>query len=590
MRSRQIISRTGVQGAKGAVAAARDLSAAAGEDMLERGGNAVDAAVAAAFVAGVIEPMETTLAGSGFMLVGLPDGQTHSIEFGPRAPRAARPDMFTLDHSRDIDRGLGISVVVGDENVQGAKAAGVPATLAGLIEGHARFGRLPLSTIMAPAIKAAHDGFPADSYFALEALEHIHALRADSGARALFLPNDLPPVSAHLGAATLGRADLIRQPALGRSLEQIAEQGAEAFYQGSVGEAFLQTHRERGGLLSREDLAAVRPVVTTPRRLQFRDCEVWAPQAPCGAVTELQMLNIWQALYPDAPPLEDSAERLDHLAQVSWHAFADRYHWLADADVVPVPDDGLLSAAYAHEIATLIRSGAAAPRSVQAGETPWNYFARHAVHDPWPHQRQSGTAPIWSPAGGTEPPAGTTHVSVVDGQGMAVGITHTAANHCGAKVVCERTGLLFDAAMGWFNARQGAANSIAPGKRPLANMGPVLLTRGGRTLAAIGAPGGRRIINAVVQVVLNLVERGMQPAEALQAPRIDASGTALLASERLADAILPLQPAYGPAVLVSEQHQGYGYELARPSIALHDGRMAHAAIDPFSRGYARGLN
>src|SRR5690606_17488108 len=132
-----------------------------------------DAAVAAAFVAGVIEPMETTLAGSGFMLVGLPDGQAHSIEFGPRAPLAARPDMFAIDHDRDIDRGLGISIVVGDENVQGAKAAGVPATLAGLGGGHARFGRLPWAKVLQPAIRAAQDGFPADPYFALEALEHI---------------------------------------------------------------------------------------------------------------------------------------------------------------------------------------------------------------------------------------------------------------------------------------------------------------------------------------------------------------------------------------------------------------------------------
>src|SRR5690606_5141944 len=140
------------------VGAARALSAQAADDILVQGGNAVDAAVAAAFVAGVIEPMETTLAGSGFMLVALPNGQTHSIEFGPRAPLAARADMFTIDHDRDIDRGLGISMVVGDENVQGAKAAGVPATLAGLAEGHARFGCLPLTKVLQPAIRAAHDG------------------------------------------------------------------------------------------------------------------------------------------------------------------------------------------------------------------------------------------------------------------------------------------------------------------------------------------------------------------------------------------------------------------------------------------------
>ena len=127
--------------------------------MLERGGNAVDAAVASGFVAGVVEPMETTLAGSGFMLVHPPEGVAHAIEFGPRAPAAARVDMFTIDESRKIDRGLGVSVVEGDANVQGIAAAGVPGTIAGLLDAQARFGRLPLAAVLAPAIRAAHDGF-----------------------------------------------------------------------------------------------------------------------------------------------------------------------------------------------------------------------------------------------------------------------------------------------------------------------------------------------------------------------------------------------------------------------------------------------
>ncbi|MYN13990.1 hypothetical protein GSY71_12660 [Pusillimonas sp. TS35] len=590
MKSRQVITRTAAYGTRGAIATARELSAAAAAGMLAAGGNAMDAAVAAAFVAGVIEPMETTLAGSGFLLVGLPDGAAHSVEFGPRAPMAARPGMFTIDENRVVDLGLGVSVVVGDENIQGARSAGVPATIAGLIRAHDCFGKLPLKTVMGPAIAAAFDGFAADSYFALEALEHIDVLRRDPGAAALFLPGGLPPASAHLGRATLGVPALIRQAALGKTLEQIAEQGAAAFYGGELGDAFLQSHRERGGILAREDLLAVNPVIASPRRLRLRDCEVLAPCAPCGALTELQILNTWQALFPEVPRGGDETGRLDMLAQASWHAFADRYHWLGDPDFVPVPEAALLSDAYARELAALIRAGAVPPRSAGSGEMPWNYFARKPAHDPWRYDDCGRDGVVWSPEGATTPPAGTTHISVADTSGMCVAITHTAANHCGAKVVCERTGLLFDAAMGWFNARQGAANSIEGGKRPLANMGPVLLMRGGRPLAAVGAPGGRRIINAVVQVVLNLVERGMTPDEALQAPRIDASGNTLLASERLEQAILPLRSQYGNAALVSEQHEGYGYELARPIIAVLDGGVAYAAADPFSRGYAQGIS
>ncbi|WP_232304939.1 gamma-glutamyltransferase [Castellaniella caeni] len=175
---------------------------------------------------------------------------------------------------------------------------------------------------------------------------------------------------------------------------------------------------------------------------------------------------------------------------------------------------------------------------------------------------------------------------MVDKDGMCASLTHTAANHCGAKVVCPRTGFLLDAAMGWFNAVPGAANSIAGGKRPLANMGPVLMTRDGKPYAALGAPGGRRIIDAVVQVIINLVERDMSPAEALQAPRIDASGSTLLISERLRDLMPGLEKGLGPIATVGEQHQGYGYELARPNLALNREGQSHAAADPFSEAYA----
>ncbi|WP_298014817.1 gamma-glutamyltransferase [uncultured Castellaniella sp.] len=590
-KSAQIITRTEVVGAGGVVAAAREATVRAAVHALEQGGNAVDAAVSAALVAGVIEPMETTLAGSGFLLVGLPTGEVSSVEFGPRAPRAAAPDMFTIDRTRDIDRGLGISVVVGDENVQGIRAAGVPMTLAGLAAAHERFGMLPWSALCRPAIQAAADGFSASPYLALEVLANIEAIRLDEGARRLFLPGGSPPSIAHLGQASLGTSCLVRQGALARSLERIAAEGVGAFYGGGVGRLLLETHRDLGGLLSHEDLVGAKAVVVPPHSLDFRDYQVHAPRAPCGGVTELQILQLWLALFPDKAPDRNEMEHVSMLAQASWHAFADRYHWLGDPDFVSVPTSGLLSDGYARKVAGLIRSGEAPPRSLGTGQAPWNYFSREAAHDPWTYEASGAArgAP-WRPAGATEPPSGTTHISVTDRNGMSVSLTHTAANHCGAKVVCPRTGFLLDATMGWFNALPGAANSIAGGKRPLANMGPVLLSRAGKPYAALGAPGGRRIIDAVVQVILNLVEHGMSPAEALLAPRIDTSGNGLLMSERLQSMAPELETLFGPVGIVGEQHQGYGYELARPNLSLFRDGRAYAAADPFSEAYAWALN
>jgi gamma-glutamyltranspeptidase/glutathione hydrolase len=173
---------------------------------------------------------------------------------------------------------------------------------------------------------------------------------------------------------------------------------------------------------------------------------------------------------------------------------------------------------------------------------------------------------------------------------MAVSLTHTAANHFGSKVVCERTGLLFDGAMGWFNARPGAANSIAGGKRPLANMAPMLLTSNGQVRAALGAPGGRRIINAVAQIALNLVERNMSAEEAVAAPRIDASGAEVLVSERLASLASTWNPDLMPWKAVTEQFMPFDYEMARPVIVTRDpDGTLHGATDPFTKGYSLAI-
>ncbi|WP_054312878.1 gamma-glutamyltransferase [Mesorhizobium sp. 1M-11] len=589
--SKQSITKQSASGRKGSVSAARQQSADAGIAMLELGGNAVDAAVAAGLVAGVIEPMETTLAGSGFMLVHSPEERkTFSVEFAPRAPGAASPGMYRIDTSRSTDRGLGISTVVDDENLEGIKAAGVPATLSGLIKGHERFGKLPLRTVVEPAIAVARDGFPADSYFALEVLANLAALRRNPGASEVFLSDGDPIPVAHLGETSLGTPPMVKQARLAETLAMIAEDGITALTHGAIGDNLVETAQELGGLLSRDDLREETTRIVEARRLRFRDHDVWGPSAPCGTLTQFQMLKLWERLFPTGGPQSDTDERLQRLADVSWHAFADRYHWLADPDFVPVPEHGLLSDAYIDEIATLIETEAPAPRSLPGDPSPWEMFAGIAAHDPWAHDSSRRRRQEWIAAGSTEPTSGTTHVSVIDAQGMAVSLTHTAANHFGSKVVCRRTGLLFDGAMGWFNARPNAANSIAGLKRPLANMAPMILTKDSEARAALGAPGGRRIISAVVQLAINIIERRMNAEGSVLAARIDASGPAILVSERLAHNVRHWDQKRYPTRLVEEQFAPFGYELARPAIVLRSPEgVISGATDPFTKGYSSAI-
>jgi gamma-glutamyltranspeptidase / glutathione hydrolase len=545
-RSAQRVVRTAACGPAVAAAASRRPPVDAALAMLDAGGNAVDAAVACGFVAGVVEPAETCLAGSGFLLAwDAAQRRATSFEFPPRAPQRCRPDMYEPVSSAGATKLLGVTTVAGDANVEGILACAVPGTVAGLLAAHERLGRLPRAQVMEPALQAATEGFEADAYYALAALDNLEVLRRHESAAAIYLDEGgLPPTPAFLGDATLGVPPLIRQPDLARTLEIVAERGAPGFYAGEVAAAIESHFEAHGGLIDRDDLAAYEPIIAEPLRLGYRGHDVFAPTSPSGAWTELQILRVLERFDMTG------SDALHAIAAASRHAFAHRYRWLGDG-AEPLGHDPDVTAA-------AIRAGDNGP---VADGKPWEVFAfdRH----------------------------GTTHFVVVDGDGMTVSCTHTAGNAFGSKVVAEGTGLLFDAGMVWFNAHPGVVNSIAPGKRPLVNMGPLLVTRDGAPRLAVGAPGGRRIIDAVVQVVVNVLDRGMAVDEALAAPRIDASGSAVLASERLGPELAALRERGHPVTAVREEHVPYCYEFARPVAAevAADGTR-RAGVHPFSEGHA----
>jgi gamma-glutamyltranspeptidase / glutathione hydrolase len=591
-RSYQEVRRRAPSGDEVAVAAARRASVDAALTMLDAGGNAADAAVACGFVAGVVEPMETCLAGSGLLLAWDPGaGRATAVDFPPRAPLAARPDMFEVVPSEDASRLLGVSAVRDDANTEGILAPGVPGTVAGLLAVHERLGRLPRRQVLEPAIRAAADGFAVDGYHALEILDHLETLRAHSDAATIHLDDrGLPPTPAYLGDATLGVPPVLHQPDLARTLELVAERGAEGFYAGETAAAIERHFAAHGGLITREDLAAYEPIVGEPLVVRYRDADVFAPVSPCGAWTALQILRALERLDLSGTSAADP-DTLHAVIVASRRAFADRYHWLGDPDHVAVPLRGLLSDGYAGEAAAAIRGGDLGPRFDMPDGFAWEVLAFAATGDPWPHDDDPARRPEYRPphpATAASDGHGTTHFAVVDGDGMMVSCTHTAGNAFGSKVVAEGTGLLFDAAMVWFNAVPGAANSIAPGKRPLVNMSPLLAVENGRARVTVGAPGGRRIIDAVVQVLANVLDRGLPLQDAMDAPRVDASGAAVLASERLGDdAIAALRARGHDVVAVREEHMPFGYEFARPvGVEVGPYSRRSGAADARTQGHA----
>lgn len=555
---------------RGTVTAPHESSVTAGLEALESGGNALDAAVAAALVAGVVEPTETTLAGSGFGLYHESTGNTWSVDFGPKAPLAASSAMFDIDPAAEGPAMLGLAPVVGNANLDGALASGVPRTLLGLLTAHGRFGRLPRRKVCEHAIRAAYDGFPADTWFITSAVSDIARLRADQEARSVFLDAEGLPIGSRTAAAqglSFQTRPRVRQPALGATLEEVCASDDSTLLDGAIARRLVETSAEHGGLLSPADLRSAMPTIAPAPSLRFRDVDVAVSAAPGGGATTLQILALWQALHPDATAAHTDPAATRSLALAIRHAFADRYHWLGDPAVVPVPTNGLLDSAYADHVAGLIREDADVPG--WATGQPWVTYASRPVHDPWSHMPGHGGAPIWRPDTATPPSSGTTHISVADADGNTAAVTHTAANHFGSGIVCPRTGLLFDSAMAWFNAAPGAANSISPGGRALANMAPALITKDGNAVSALGASGGRRIISAVAQIIIDLVDGGCPIEDVLSRPRIDASGRNLLVHEGLAehvDAVSDLDP-----IVVPYTNEPFTMDFARPNLAGYDG-------------------
>lgn len=563
MESSQLqIAKTELAVDNGCVVAQQPLAAQAGAQILAEGGNAIDAAVATAFALAVVEPMMSGLGGGGALLVDLAgEGGQHGIDFHPRAPLAASAAMFPIDAARGAVGMYGWPGVVDDANLHGYRAMGVPGAVAGLCRALEKWGRLSLGQVLEPAIELAQEGFEPDWFLSAMIAASAHEIRRWPALAQVFLPEGLPPPAR---IRSFQPAPRLCQPDLARTLRRIASHGAAEFYQGETAHLLVHEMARNGGLLSAADLAAYRPVEYDGlRQVSYRDATIAAIPGPNGATTMLQALNLLEG-FDLAQAGFLSASALHLIAEAQQLAFVDRFAHLTDHAASAVPLEGLLSKEYAAQRRRLID-----PRRASPHATPG---------DPWPFQPHAGASRASHGEQGREG-GHTTHLCVIDRERNLVSLTNTLLDLWGSYVMVEGSGVLLNDAMAWFDPMPGRINSIASGKRPLWAGSPVLARRGNRPWLALGAPGGRKIISAVLQVLINLIDYGRGPQDAVAAPRIHAESATVEIDSRLSEVASRLRALGHPVQLLEE-----GF------LVVNFARPVAITIDPASRQLRAGVD
>jgi len=487
-----------VRAAHGMVASDEELGSQAGVEILKRGGNAIDGAVAVAFALAVVEPAAGNIGGGGFMLVRLADGRATFFDYREVAPGKATRDMY-IKPDGTLDKEL---------SVIGYKSVAVPGTVAGLELALKTYGKLKLADVLAPAIHLAEDGFPVSEKLARQLDGERPELQQFTVSRRIFL-ND--GKMFHAG-------DTFKQPELAATLKRIARNGAAEFYRGETAQMVVDDMKRMGGLITLEDLAQYQPKVRQALHANYElDGHKWdvitSPPPSSGGVAIIEAMNMLQGV-----PLKgwDDVQSVHMVVETMRRVFADRAAYLADPDFAKVPVEGLTSDCYAKELAaTIDPQHASSSKEVKAG-TP-HVCGVSADNDSAPRTISLNDGPH------------TTHFSVVDAAGNAVASTYTLNNSYGSAVT-STAGFLLNDEMDDFTTQPGVpnalfgliqseANAIAPGHRPLSSMTPTILLRDGKLSFVTGSPGGPTIISATLLSVLNWMRLGLDAQVAINAPR-----------------------------------------------------------------------
>ncbi|MCU9998523.1 gamma-glutamyltransferase [[Pasteurella] aerogenes] len=471
-----------VFGKQGMVASEQELATQVGVEILQQGGNAVDAAVAVGFALAVVLPNAGNIGGGGFMVLhDGKSGENFTVDFREMAPSKASRDMYLDEQGNVVD----------GKSLYTHFAVGVPGTVAGMEYALKKWGSLPLEKVIAPAIKLAEEGFIVSNTLAATLQEETETLGKWESSKKIFFKNDRPLVAGE----RLVQADLAN------SLRQIAQQGAKAFYEGEIAQKIVAEMEKHNGLITLEDMKGYQSVERKPIVSEYRGYKiVTMPPPSSGGIHLVQILNMLEN-YSLANSGSNSAETIHYLAETMKLAYADRSEYLGDPDFVKIPVTGLTSKDYAKELIKAIDPDKARPAAeIKPGK-------------PQPYESDQ-----------------TTHYSVMDKAGNAVAVTYTLNLNFGSGIVAEGTGILLNNEMDDFSAKPGVANAfgliggdanaVEGKKRPLSSMTPTLVLKNDKPWLVTGSPGGARIITTVLQSILNTIDHGMNPAEAIVTPRV----------------------------------------------------------------------
>jgi len=506
-----------VYGRKAMVVAQEELATDVGVSILRAGGNAVDAAVAVGFALAVTHPYAGNLGGGGFMLIRMADGRASFIDFREKAPGRASHDMY-LDANRNPT----------NESVVGWRSAGVPGTVRGFELAHKKYGRKSWADLVSPAVALADKGFPVSRW------------QMNSWRRAAPLLSQFPESQRTFlnRGAFYEWQETFRQPELARTLERIGRLGARDFYEGETGHLLANAMTKNGGLITLADLYDYKAVERAPLEGDYKGYRIiTSPPPSSGGVGLLQMLAMLNTTGYEKYGA-GSAEAYHYMAEVMRRFYADRSQYLGDPDFVKNPISALL-----------------APSYVQA---------RRATIDP-EHATPSDSVKPGLPA--EHEGTNTTHYSIVDEEGNAVAVTYTLNDAYGSGVTVPGAGFLLNDEMDDFAAKpgtpnmfelvQGEANAIAPGKRPLSSMVPTIIVKDGKPFLILGAPGGPVIITAVLQVILNVIDFGMNVQDAVDFPRVH---------QQWKPDRLDVEKGVSPDTIALLQRMGYAVEVGNPQV------------------------
>ena len=517
------------------VVAQESIAADVGVSVLQKGGNAVDAAVAVGFALAVTHPFAGNLGGGGYMLVRLSDGRATFIDFRERAPERASHDMY-LDAQGKPTR----------DSIEGWRSSGVPGTVRGFELALSKYGKRSWNDDLGPAIELATKGFPV-SYALSQSLRISRSLGTSPDSKRIFQKS----------GAFFDVGDLLVQPELAQTLERIARNGANEFYEGETAQRLAREMSAHGGLISLSDLKSYRAIERTPLQGTYKGYTILtAPPSSSGGIALLEMLGILEGTNYERGGA-GSASAIHYLAEAMRRAYADRNAYVGDPDFVKVPIAGLLDPAYLARLRASIDPERATPSSLVRPGRP----------------------------AGTEHDQ-TTHYTVVDAEGNAVAVTYTLNGGYGNGITVPGLGFLLNNEMDDFAAKpgtpnmfglvQGESNAIQPGKRPLSSMTPTIVVKDGKLFMTAGAPGGSRISTAVLQVILNVVDFGMNVQDAVDAARVH--------HQWLPDT-LSLEHGISPDTVALLQARGYtvdyapGVVLAQVAAIVNDGDWLQGGSD-----------